>query len=670
MHLKRLQLNNFGTYANSQSIDLRTTPDHNVVLIGGKNGAGKSTLLEAIRLCFHGQLSDRLLTTRERYERYLLGRIHRGAGDIVPAKGASIEIEFEYGDHDGLRTYVALRSWERRAAGGVAEAFQLSCNGTPIGDVDAIHWQDFIQELIPIGVSDLFFFDGEKVQLLAEDESDRITLSEAVKNLLGTDIIEKLNADVSIYRTRAVQGIAEDANAPDLDVLSTSVDILRKRFDLAVHEATAAASSVEVLRSDVQVSEQKLQEQGGAYAKNRGRLEERKKQIGVRVAALENTIRERSLGLLPIALAPKLLRSTLEQLAGEQDLRFKCVLDDAMEKASRSTLNQLRKLQTKRGTPLGDSPEFEKILAIVKSTHKTREWNFPMIHDLSNAHEQQIKNWSVEALEGLPRELKRVAEELETLYREQQRVERDLARIPQEDVLQPLLADLNELHKHLGELALDSVQKGTLVEQARESLEKAEGGYRRAVDSIAATSVRRLALEKAARVQNVLTEFKNTLIERKVKQVEIELSRCFNELSRKRMPKTISINPNTFQVTIRDDHDRAISKAELSAGEKQIYAISVLWALGKVSGRPLPMIIDTPLARLDRDHRALLGRRYFPAASHQVIILSTDTEIDSDFIPLLGTSIARSYELAFDSQSQSTHIIEGYFAARGSYEAK
>jgi DNA sulfur modification protein DndD len=199
-------------------------------------------------------------------------------------------------------------------------------------------------------------------------------------------------------------------------------------------------------------------------------------------------------------------------------------------------------------------------------------------------------------------------------------------------------------------------------------LEKAEIGYRRAVDSIAATSVRRLSLEKAMRVQNVLAEFRNSLVERKVKQVEVELTHCFNALSRKRLPRMVSINPNTFQVTIRDDHDRAISKQELSAGEKQIYAISVLWALGKVSGRPLPMIIDTPLARLDRDHRALLGRQYFPNASHQVIILSTDTEIDSDFVPLLGNSIARSYELSFDSHSQCTQVKEGYFAKVRTYE--
>jgi DNA sulfur modification protein DndD len=164
-----------------------------------------------------------------------------------------------------------------------------------------------------------------------------------------------------------------------------------------------------------------------------------------------------------------------------------------------------------------------------------------------------------------------------------------------------------------------------------------------------------------------LAEFRNALITKKIKEVEAEVTSCFNLLSRKRIERSIGINPTTFQVSIKDNHSRQISKSELSAGEKQIYAISVLWALARVSGRPLPMIIDTPLARLDRDHRELLGQRYFPHASHQVIILSTDSEIDAEFIPLLGNSIARSYELAFDMKSQSTLVRDGYFSERKQY---
>jgi DNA sulfur modification protein DndD len=224
-------------------------------------------------------MSDRLLTTRERYERYLLGKMHRGSPNNLPVKSSFIKVEFEYGDQDGVRTYTARRSWDRKAIGGITEAFQLSADGSLISDVDAAHWQDFVQELIPMGVSDLFFFDGEKVQHLAEDESDRLTLAEAVKNLLGIDIIEKLNADVSIYRTRAIQAVAEENNAPDLDVLSTTVHALRGRLAEAVEAAGESARRVEVLRSEVFGLEQKIQQKGGAYAKNRGKLEERKRRF-------------------------------------------------------------------------------------------------------------------------------------------------------------------------------------------------------------------------------------------------------------------------------------------------------------------------------------------------------------------------------------------------------
>lgn len=99
----------------------------------------------------------------------------------------------------------------------------------------------------------------------------------------------------------------------------------------------------------------------------------------------------------------------------------------------------------------------------------------------------------------------------------------------------------------------------------------------------------------------------------------------------------------------------------MSAGEKQIYAISILEALGKTSGRKLPIIIDTPLGRLDSHHRDKLVENYFPTASHQVVILSTDTEIDKDYIRLIEDDIAKTYEICFDGKSKSSHIKQGYF---------
>jgi DNA sulfur modification protein DndD len=666
MILKRLTLHDFGTYAGEQSLDLTTDGNRNVILIGGKNGSGKSTFLEAIRLCFYGRSASRSTSRQDRYERYLLDRIHRNPTTSVPSRSASVQIEFDYGDQDGIRTYAAVRRWERTANGGINERFDLSCDGNPITDVDPAHWQDFVQELIPIGVSDLFFFDGEKVQLLAEDDTDRKTLSDAVRDLLGTDIIEKLNADLNIYRSRAVQrASSEDHAATELANLNNEAETLRTRRELFRKETESADSIVTALVSDVQTLEQHLQEQGGAYARNRGRLGERRRQIASKVTDLEGVVKDHAHGLLPIALAPKLLRSLLEQLAAEQDIRVGVVVDETLKGAAKATLAQLRSIKIKRSgkcVSFGTIPEFDAITTVIKKTHQTTfSEDASILQDLSHEQEKQVRAWAHTALDSLPNILRTVAEELEALYREQQKVERDLSRAPQDDVLQPLIDQLNEARKRLADASVEAGRRRAELEQVSVALHQAESKYLKAVNALASTNLQRASLEKAARVQSALVEFKDALVTKKIREVEAEVTRCFNLLSRKRINRSISINPTTFQVSVRDSHSRLVPKSELSSGEKQIYAISILWALARVSGRPLPMIIDTPLARLDRDHRALLGQRYFPNASHQVIILSTDSEIDREFIPLFERSIARSYELSFDMGSQSTLVRHGYF---------
>src|SRR5207244_6885097 len=109
---------------------------------------------------------------------------------------------------------------------------------------------------------------------------------------------------------------------------------------------------------------------------------------------------------------------------------------------------------------------------------------------------------------------------------------------------------------------------------------------------------------------------------------------------------------------VGDGH--ALSRQRLSKGEKQIFAISMLWGLARASARPLPTVIDTPMARLDATHRQHLVERYFPNASHQVVVLSTDTEVDRHYYQLLQPAIARAYHLDYDERTKVTKGVEGY----------
>ena len=123
----------------------------------------------------------------------------------------------------------------------------------------------------------------------------------------------------------------------------------------------------------------------------------------------------------------------------------------------------------------------------------------------------------------------------------------------------------------------------------------------------------------------------------------------------------MKIDPETFRIELTDGDGRVVPFDRFSAGERQLLATSLLWGLARASGRPLPTIIDTPLGRLDSSHRRHMIERYFPVASHQVILLSTDEEIDEESLQRLLPYIGRKYHLQFDEASRSTTITEGYF---------
>ncbi|MFO1003455.1 MAG: hypothetical protein U0936_24245 [Planctomycetaceae bacterium] len=132
----------------------------------------------------------------------------------------------------------------------------------------------------------------------------------------------------------------------------------------------------------------------------------------------------------------------------------------------------------------------------------------------------------------------------------------------------------------------------------------------------------------------------------------------------------VEIDPETFGITLFDTLGATVPKDRLSEGEKQIFAISVLWGLAKASPRPLPAIIDTPMARLDSEHRTHLVERYFPNASHQVIILSTDAEVDETYYPKLEPFISHEYHLQYNEKEQLTTAEEGYFPSFRRRKAK
>ena len=141
------------------------------------------------------------------------------------------------------------------------------------------------------------------------------------------------------------------------------------------------------------------------------------------------------------------------------------------------------------------------------------------------------------------------------------------------------------------------------------------------------------------------------------------ITECYKQLANKKnLIETIIMNPETLDISYYDINRNVVEKDSLSAGEKQLMVIAILWALAICSKKKLPVIIDTPLSRLDSLHRTALIKTYFPNASQQTIILSTDSEIDKTNYELMKDNVGDEFTLVYDENTKSTTIKKGYFS--------
>ena len=82
-----------------------------------------------------------------------------------------------------------------------------------------------------------------------------------------------------------------------------------------------------------------------------------------------------------------------------------------------------------------------------------------------------------------------------------------------------------------------------------------------------------------------------------------------------------------------------------SAGAQQIVATAFIAGLNAFASKSAPVVIDTPLGRLDDIHRENILKYYNKMSKAQVIILYTPTEITNDDLMLVEDNIKHHYEI-------------------------
>jgi DNA sulfur modification protein DndD len=257
--------------------------------------------------------------------------------------------------------------------------------------------------------------------------------------------------------------------------------------------------------------------------------------------------------------------------------------------------------------------------------------------------------------------------EFDSLVEHIERCERNLAAVPHEDAVKGEVQAVERARQDRERLAM---RKELLEEEQRKiisDLDRKKAQLQAKLDSLAeqtlAEKTTQRMLKHSARARETLGKYREEIAKSHMLRLEHLITESFNQLHRKkRIGHSVSIDRDSYDIKLVERNGKHVSSEELSAGERQLLAISILWALAQASGRKLPTIIDTPLGRLDSKHRNLLVQNYFPRASHQVILFSTDEEITSRYYRALSASIGLEYSIIFDETKRSSVVLPRYFS--------
>lgn len=654
MIFKTLTLNNFRVFKDEHSIELSPRKDgvftKPIVLFGGLNGAGKTSILAAIRLVLMGRRALGAGVSSKDYSNYLTDQINneskKGKDDAI----ASIKLEFTHTHRGNHNTFVVTRVWDISGK----ESLSLRLNSEDLDVLSGDQVQATLSEMVPPGISDLFFFDGEKIAELAEDDTGAY-LKEAVQKLLGIDVVNRLRDDLDIYIKQVAKDKLDKSSLEQIKKLESEKSAFYKRADEARERAEQLRPKLIELRKSVDAIEVELQEKGGAWAKTKSEEKARADELLQGEQKLSGAILNELDGVFPLALAPTAIASLVSQLEAERDVKQTDAFNSKLQEYSLGIASVIAsELKT-------DIANVSILIDKFASSNQKAAERADVLLDISDSDFYRI-NAAMDDANASKNKVSELLKELSNVKSELASLSVNIERAPDESELSKLYGKLRVLDL---EIADKKQQQKAFLISAKENMTKALEAAKRLEKLFTQQKNEASVMKAVSRVsstQGVLNEFSSRLTKLRVSQLEDLFTKSYRRLARKGDLKLAAcIDALTFDVELIDQDGIKINRKSLSAGEKQIFAFAILEALGKLSGRILPVVVDTPLGRLDSKHRDKLITHYFPEAGEQVILLSTDTEVDEDFYSLLSGKICRAYQINFDQDTRCSQIQEGYF---------
>lgn len=658
MIIKQIILKNFGLYAGEHILKFNYASETQpITLIGGLNGRGKTTLLDGIILGLYGHRALKYLQDeRIKYTRYLSNHINKSTS---PYEETSITIVLA--DSETSKEQITIkRYWYNVQEEAIREYFDASRNNL-VDEHLARNWDYFVEEILPLNISRFFFFDSEKISQIADDDSFE-SVKESIRALLGLTTIDQLISDMSKLIQKNQRSMQSNSQT-DYTERFTELQARIAENEAAAKNAYDQAAHFQQLVSRDESRRDREQElfwaAGGNLGLDRKKISSSKEEHTDRLKSLLQQVQEYVQDpSLPLLMCPDLLSSTLSNAQQNERLLFR--------KASQTVLKQLRELLS--GTDYS-TPQKQNTFAFLDLaeqrfsvlTHTSQSVVFEMSADATYLLRRLIDS-SDDRIRSLAELLLEIHETEEILAQIEDHLSREVSESSAKrhwDQIQELNESImvNEANRRVAMDNYDRLERERVVLERQRAYLLSEN-----MQNAQSLGEHQRMVRYSAIVTETMNEFKRRIQAKKVETLQGIILRCFRSMvGKESMIQGIRIDPATLDIRLIDYAGGELLKTQLSAGEKQLFAVSILWGLAQCSGYDMPVIIDTPLGRLDSQHRINFVEGYLPFAGKQVIVLSTDEEINGRYLDLVKPYINSTYTLVYDEVQRSTSVVKGYF---------
>ena len=660
LHFSNIQLYNYGIYKGSHDINLITQDGKkNITLVGGMNGRGKTTILDAIFLCLYGRKATEYITgKKEAYSKLLGDRINKSSADMT----THIKLDMEMDDDEGT-TISITRSWFHNGK-KVDSSLHVKKNDI-IDNYLSQNWEFYVEELIPYGIAKFFFFDNEKISQIADDDAfDKI--KESIKSVMGVTTIESLCTHIEKIRkdkSASIKKSENDSLTKESEKLTLAIEECENKIREIYAKRATLVPELEKVTDTLELTEQSFWKKGGNLGLNHDDIIRDQHTLkGKEEQLKENAISLASAPATPLCLCKDLTISTYNQIMSEEESRAKQYSLPIISKLYDELFDEFKK-------SIHDNKDAHKhlyeIMAAQLASLSSESTN-RLTSVLTPLAKTLIERFVCEESSNILNKASQIVSESQKVTIELHQLEVHLSSSAEKNDTIKLLDIIKELQAQKTQIDGDIAKCNEQLHSCQYEKEQLERHLNKILLKFASEAdtsddnVR--ILEYSTMTLEVMKEFVHRLQAQKVQQLEKNITSCFKYLAQKEAIITsILIDSESLDITLKDYNGGVLLKNQLSAGEKQMFAISILWGLALSSGYKLPVIIDTPMARLDSAHRSNFINRYLPNASSQVIVLSTDEEINGRYLDDIKEYVGAAYTLVYDEIEKCSSIHKGYF---------